>query len=81
MELRNHRTAQTLNGVTALDDRLLGCIDGAVHGRERLFTAFGKHVPGGLKFDKRGLKALQKRVVQVARDARTLVDTRRPGAR
>ncbi len=63
-----------MNRIPALDDGFLGCADGAIEGLDRLFATFRKEVPGRLKLEKRGLKALQKGVVQLARDARALVD-------
>ena len=63
-----------MNRIAALDDRSLGRADGAVQGLDRLLAAFGKEVPGRLKFEERGLEALQQRVVQFAGDARPLLN-------
>jgi len=74
MSLRGHRIAQIMNRIPALNDRVLGRADGGIQVLDRLFATFRKEVPSRLKFEERGLKALQKGIVQLARDACALVD-------
>ena len=67
---------QALNRIPALGDGLVSLADGPVERADGLFGAPGKQVARRLEREHQPLKALQQRVVQLARDARTLVDAR-----
>src|ERR1017187_9176002 len=66
---------QALNGIATLGDGLVSLADGPVKRADGLFGAPWEQVAPRLEREHQSLKALQKRVVQFARDARSLLDT------
>jgi hypothetical protein len=63
-----------LNRIPTFGDGPVSFPDGAVELADGLFGAPGEQVPYGLEEEHQPLKALQQRVVQLARDARALLN-------
>src|ERR1035438_2994445 len=74
--LQRRADPQALNGIPALGDGLVSLADGPVERADGLFGAPREQVARSLEREHQPLKALQQRVVQFARDARTLIDAR-----
>ena len=63
-----------MNGIPAFGDNVMSRADGFVERADGLFGPSGEQVARRLEREHQALKALQKRVVEFARDAPALVE-------